>query len=338
MTSIKKYLGQEKEDITSWLARIVILLLEGIALHAVEHETEEHGEFRRQMRETIEAFELTTGGRDTLIIGGGALGALQLYNRSVERFIRNVGAERQAIIGLMTESVLKLANTSELAGQNLRGLETEIAKAHQLQDLRLLKSKIQDCLESICQEAARQEERARELAAQGANLADGLFPNDQATGLPGWQHAEAYIKEIMDAARPSFVLVLFLKNLDSVNRRVGFAAGDQVLAQVGRRVGGLLANGDKLFRWRGPCFVAVLERSGPTDQVLAEAAKIGGVSLEKEIESQGRSSFFKASLTWKLTRLRDATEADEIIRKIDAFSAEQSQAKPNAARNQARIS
>jgi len=40
MTSIKKYLGQEKEDITSWLARIVILLLEGIALHAVEHETE----------------------------------------------------------------------------------------------------------------------------------------------------------------------------------------------------------------------------------------------------------------------------------------------------------
>jgi GGDEF domain-containing protein len=325
MLSFKKYLEQEREDVTSWLARIVILLLEASALHAVEHDPEEHAEFRRQIRETIEKFEQTTANREALIIAGEAVKTWQIYNRSVERFIRNLSAEKQGIIGSMTESLLKLAHTSELSGQSLRSVEKELAKACQLQDVRILRSRLQDCLAAICQEAARQEERARELKATGNRPAPA--PHDPVTGLPGLQQAEARIQEIVNANRAGFVLVLCVRNLDSVNRRVGFAAGDQILQLIGNSVGRALTGADQLFRWRGPCFVAVMERSGGQEQVMAEAARIGSISLEKEIEGQGRSLFFKTSMAWTLIRLRDIPESGDVFIRIDTFAAEQNKPK-----------
>jgi GGDEF domain-containing protein len=327
MTSLKKYLEQEKEDVASWLARIVILLLEATALHAVDYDPEEHAEFRRQTRETIENFEETNGSRNALIIAGGAVKSLQLYNKGVERFIRNLSAEKQAIIGTVTESFLKLAHASERAGQNLRSIERELATACQLQDVRALKSKMYDCLETICQEAARQEERARELKVPGTNLANSSAPYDQITGLPSLQHAEARIKEIIEAEGAGYVVVLFVKNLDSINRRVGYAAGDQILTLLSQKVAQNMLAGDQLFRWRGPCFVAVLERAEKPDKVLAEAAKLGSIVLEKEIEAQGRSLFLKAQMAWTLMQLQNVPQAGEVSVRIDAFTAQQTQPK-----------
>jgi GGDEF domain-containing protein len=325
MVSFKKYLSQEKEDVTSWLIRIVVLLLEATSLHAIEHDPDELAEFRRQIGETIEKFEQTTVSRDTLIIAGEAVRSLQSYNQSVERFIRNLSAEKQAIISSMTETFIKLAHTSEVSGQNLRGIEKELAKASKLQDLRLLKGKMQDCLETISQEAARQEELARELKTPGNN---SLITHDQVTGLPTWQHAEARIKEMIDTRKAGYVLVLVVKNLDNVNRRVGYAVGDQILTLIGQSVGRCLSGADQLFRWRGPCFIAVLERSTKHAQVLAEAAKIGSISLEKEVEAQGRSLFFKTALAWTLIRFHDTSQTGEISKQIDAFAAEPDGAKP----------
>jgi GGDEF domain-containing protein len=305
----------------------VILLLEASALHAVEHDPDEHAEFRRQMRETIEKFERTTDERDTLIIAGEAVKSLQIYNKSVERFICSISGEKQGIIGAMTESLLKLAHTSELAGHRLRMIEKELGTACQLHDVRLLKSKLQDCLAIICQEAARHEQQARESKLAETNPANTLGLSDQLTGLPVLKHAEARIKEIIDAGKAGYALVLCVKNLETVNRRVGFAAGDQILTLIPKSVARCLSGGDRLFRWRGPCFVAVMERSESHDRVLAEAALIGSISLEKEIEGQGRSMIFKASMAWTLIRLNDAPLAGEISRKIDAFAAEQHQPK-----------
>jgi GGDEF domain-containing protein len=330
MLSFKKYLNEEKDDMTSWLVRIVMLLLEATALHAIDYDPDELVEFRRQIRQTIEKFEQTTVSHSTLIIAGEAVRSLQIYNQSVERFIRNVGAEKQTIIAEMTEAFLKLAHASELSGQNLRRIEKDLAKACKVQDLRLLKSKMHECLETISQEAARQEERARELKAPGTNLIDAPARYDQLTGLPTWQHAEARIKEIIDGERPGYVLVMVVKNLDSVNRRVGFAVGDQILTLIGQSVGRHLSGADQLFRWRGPCFVAVIERSKKYDHVLAEAAKIGSISLEKEIEAQGRSMFFKAAMAWTLLRFNNTSLAVEISKQIDEFAAEPIEPKPGA--------
>jgi GGDEF domain-containing protein len=327
MLSFKKYLSQEKEDMTSWLIRIVILLLDATALHAIDHDPDELQEFRRQIGETIEKFEETTVSRDTLIIAGEAVRSLQIYNQSVERFIRNLTAEKQAIIGSMTETLIKLVHTSEMSGQTLRGIEKELAKASKLQDLRLLKGKMLDCLETISLEAARQEEWARELKTPGDNSAITLGPYDQVTGLPTWQHAEARITEMIEARRAGYVLVLFVKNLDNVNRRVGFAVGDQILTLIGQSVGRCLSGADQLFRWRGPCFIAVMERSTKHAFVMAEAAKIGSISLEKEVEAQGRSLFFKAAMAWTLIRFNDTSQAREISKQIDAFAAEPDESK-----------
>jgi GGDEF domain-containing protein len=330
MISFKKYLTQEKEDVTSWLIRIVILLLEASALHAVEYDPEEYAVFRRQMRETIDKFEQTTESRDTLIIAGEAVKLVQMYNQSVERFIKNLNAERQGIIGAMTESILKLVNTSETAGQTLRKIGKELSAACQLQDVRLLKSKLKDCLERICEEAGLHEERASKLKTPAGHALLALSPKDQVTGLPGLRNAEARIKEIAEGEGLGYVVALFVKNLDSVNRRIGFAAGDEILALIGQKAGRFLLPEDQLFRWRGPCFVALIERSENHDHVLAEAAKIASFRVEKEIESEGRNLFFKASIAWALIPIHDGSDSGEVSRKIDIFAAGQNQPVANA--------
>jgi GGDEF domain-containing protein len=328
MLSLKKYLDKENDDLTSYLLRIVILLLEATSLHAVEHDSEEYDEFRRQIRATIEKFEQTTQSRDTLIIAGEAVKSLQIYNKSVEKFIRNLSAEKQSIISAMTEYFLKLAGATDLAAQNLRQVEKELGQACQLHDVRLLKSKMQDCLDAICQEAAHEEERAREFKTPVIDFVNSLGAHDQVTGLPGLLHAEARIKALAHANRPAYILALFLRNLEIVNRRVGFAAGDRILALAGQRVGRSLSGGDQLFRWRGPCFVVVMERSEARSEVVAEAGKIAAVALEEEIQSNGRSLFFKASMAWTLIGIRDTPQVSEITRKIDDFAARHNQPKP----------
>ena len=336
MISFKKLLGQETEDITSWLVRVVVLLLEATALHAIEHDPDECAAFRQEIRETIEKFERTTDSRDTLILAGAAVKSLQTYNRSVERFIASLSSEKQAVISLMSESLLKAAHAGEPAAQNLRRIERELAAASRLPDIRALKGRLGDCLDTICQEVARREEQASDSKASESDPAKMLGPHDQVTGLPAWQHAQARIRDLSGKGTPCYVLVLFLRNLDIVNRRVGFAAGDQILTLFGQRVAQFLSGTDQLFRWRGPCFVAVLERSESHDHVMAEAAKISSFSMEKEIQSQGRSLFFKTSMAWTLIQIHDGLQASEISRKIDAFAAEQH--KPKAAALDTRLS
>jgi GGDEF domain-containing protein len=330
MLSFKQYLSQEKEDLTSWLIRIVTILLNATALHAIEHDPDELIDFRRQIGEIIEKFEQTTASRDTLIIAGEAVRALQIYNQSVEKFIRNVSAEKQAVIGAMTEALLKLANNNELAGQNLVNIEKELAKATKLQDLRLLRARMHDCVKTLCEGAALREERGRDLKAPGNSLANELGPYDQLTGLPTWRHAEARIQEMIDEDRAGYALGLFVKNLDSVNRRAGYSVGDQILTLIGQSVGRCLSGTDQLFRWRGPCFIAVLERTKKHAEVAAEAAKIGAITLEKEVETQGRSMFFKTAMTWKLIRIQNTSQVEEISAQIEAFAAEPGEHKPGA--------
>jgi GGDEF domain-containing protein len=336
MISLKRFLEHEKQEkqekhekeeegcSTSGLVGIVAPLLEAIAQYAVEHDVEEHNVFRRQMAETIEKFERTTGDGETSIITREAIQSLQIYNRSVEKFIGNLSGEKQSVIKGMTELVVKLAGTSELAATNLRKIETDLSQACLLQDMRQLKSKMQACLEMIGQEAARQEERAKELRTPPAPRT----PQDQVTGLPGLQDAEARIKELSDAKRPAYVVPMYLTNLDMVNRKAGFAAGDRILMLVGERVRPLLSGTDQIFRWRGPCFVIVIERSQKRIDVVAEAGKIAAIGLEQEIEAEGQRLLFKAAIAWTLIGVRDVAQAAEISKRIDDFAGRHSQPRP----------
>jgi GGDEF domain-containing protein len=301
------------------MRRGLLLVLEALAQHAIEYNYDECCTFQRQIRETRDKFEDTTDGQTAVALTTEAIDLIRDQNQEVEKFIRALAAEKQAIIHLMSESLLKVCARSEATAQNLRALEKELAKAFQLEEIRSLKAKMAGALDAICVEAQAQEEQLRELQPAVTVLSQKGASIDAVTGLPGMTEAEAAFRDVSKAGSPAYVVALTVRNLDVVNRRVSFAAGNRLLMLFSQEISQRLSVKDRLFRWRGPCFVALLPRDTGLASVRQEAAKFGSISKERTIEDNHSSIFFKMSTAWRLFQIPRASELSELSNQIDAF-------------------
>jgi hypothetical protein len=90
----------------------------------------------------------------------------------------------------------------------------------------------------------------------------------------------------------------------------------------GQHLAQRLSSNDRLFRWRGPGFLALMDRTGPEISIRAEIARMVSARLEQEIELGGRSVLLPIGASWMLTSVADST-LDKVSKKLDAFSAAQ---------------
>jgi GGDEF domain-containing protein len=125
------------------------------------------------------------------------------------------------------------------------------------------------------------------------------------------------------AGTRAYAAPFFLKSLQVINKRFGYATGDQILLRYSQHLAGHLKEEDQLFRWRGPCFVAILERFEEPDTVRSEVLRIASIGLEHSVESGDRSMLFMVSTAWDLIPISKSSDIAKISRKIDAFAADQ---------------
>ena len=113
-----------------------------------------------------------------------------------------------------------------------------------------------------------------------------------------------------------------MNRIQSVNRRFGYAAGDQMLKKFSDLFGGTLGKADRLFRWHGPALVALLEREESIHAVQAEIRKLSSKRLEGVLEL-GEGTLLPVSASWLVLAL-DSSAAD-IANAIEKFIAGQVQ-------------
>jgi GGDEF domain-containing protein len=304
----------EKNDLPTTMARGLLLLLEAMALHAIEYDYEECSAYQRRIREIRDKLENTTDNRDVLVLVGEAIRLLQSHSHLLEAFNRAQASEKQSIIHLMTESLLKVSGRSESTAQELRSIEYELGKASRIGDIHALRTKLSKCLGVLYEESKSSQGRV-----QGGEKE--LGPYDQVTGLPGLAHAKARVAELAAAKTISYVVVLVLRNLNVLNRRLGFLAGDRALKLFGQQIARRLSGTDMLFRWRGPCFIVAFSRTGGAESVRVEASKLGSISIEQTVEED--RSFFKISAAWTVLPITNVVDVTELLMKIDVFVTEQ---------------
>jgi GGDEF domain-containing protein len=107
-----------------------------------------------------------------------------------------------------------------------------------------------------------------------------------------------------------------------INGRFGFPVGDRILMLFGQHIAQRLSKTDRLFRWRGPGFLAILDRTGPEISVRSELARMVSARLEPEIELAGRLVLLPVSSSWMVTGVANST-MEKISQKLAAFSAAQ---------------
>jgi diguanylate cyclase (GGDEF)-like protein len=144
--------------------------------------------------------------------------------------------------------------------------------------------------------------------------------HDALTGLPN----RAYLQERLGSLHSSAeakqsaysLLLLDLDHFKIVNDRFGHATGDQVLAQVGRRIAHNVRGLDMIGRWGGEEFLCLLpDVSRPSAEEIAERIRSG---LEAQpVEFQGRQIRVTSSIG-VATYPDDGRHPDALLAKADA--------------------
>ena len=332
MISLRSYIfGENSKNDAAAYRRIIGLFLQGISLHAVEGEKSDYDRFRANIEEFAKQITPDTSLGAILVAVGGALQAMEEYNRRTSKVVERQNGELQHMVSMLTQTLITVGSTGDASVAKLQDIEKSIERARLLEDIQLLKLRLGECLEAVRQESLRQksegqsalESLRKELENSRQRLGGGAptVDRDAATGLPSKNEALKAIEAAVASPHNKFLAIASVRRVQAVNARFGHAVGDRMLAAFAEHFQGNLAANDQLFRWHGPAFLAVLERSGSLEAVRTETCRFADAKLEKTVEVGSRTVMLPISATWSIFNVTPPIE--ELFRKLEAFMAAQ---------------
>ena len=330
MISFKPYLFKDQEAENAY-RRIIGLFLQGIALHAVEGDKSDYERFRSDIDEFAKHIGPEAPLSELLVQVGGALRAMEDYNRRTSKVIRRQNTELQNMVSMLTQTVITIGSGGEESVTKLQDIEKSIERARMLEDIQLLKLRLGECLEAVREEAQRQktagqstlESLKQELENSRERMGSikAVVDLDAATGLPSKKEALKAIQAAVEAPRNKFLVVAAVSRVQAVNARFGYAVGDRVLAAFAEHFKGNLAARDQVFRWHGPALIALIEREDRLEKVRTEIRRFADMKLEKTVEVASRTVLLPISASWSIFAVAAPTE--ELLKKMEAFTAAQ---------------
>jgi GGDEF domain-containing protein len=104
-----------------------------------------------------------------------------------------------------------------------------------------------------------------------------------------------------------------------VNVRFGRQAGDDLLAFYAVHLGRSMTRRDRLFRWTGPAFVALVEREENATQVREEISRYANRRLSRTVTVGARSVLLPVGASWTILAGHDGTSVQSLVRQIETF-------------------
>lgn len=142
-----------------------------------------------------------------------------------------------------------------------------------------------------------------------------LAQHDAITGLPNRSYARQHFAGRQDAGSPMALLLVDLDEFKAINDSLGHAAGDELLAEVARRLRAAVRRQDLVTRFGADVFLVVLDgQSGEAELAAAESAIRS--ALDAPVQLQGHSLRVTASMGAGL-HPRDGEDFDTLLRSTD---------------------
>jgi GGDEF domain-containing protein len=209
-------------------------------------------------------------------------------------------------------------------------IERKMEQASTLDDIRLLRLRLQDCLTIVREESVRlrsesdarmvaSQEKIESISSPEAGLGPGVIAVDPVTCLENYAAAEKLIFERISEGKACAMALFVAGKLVMVNRRFGRTMGDEVLFMVAQHISKSLPPNSILFRWRGPALAAVVEIQPSFEEVSRKLARIAGAQLEKSIDEGGRIALVPISLLLFTQRIGVNSDTHEVFKAMDQF-------------------
>lgn len=312
------------------LTQVVSLLLEKLISGAVIADDDEYAAFRADINR-MQAFVRQEPSPEKIVFtAGSATLVMEAYNRSINDIVRKERKELKNIVTLMTETVAAIAGENGKSIEKLRDIRG-LLESRGAADLDALKQQLGECLRVFREETLRQKEEAeseimalrREIELGARTVASPeLHALDSATNLPPKEACVHAMHESIPPGKRRYVVVMVVTRLQAINARFGYEVGSRVLRHFGEFMQQQLSPGDRLFRWRGPALVALLESTEPLDQIRNRIRRIMELRVEQTLDIEGRSVMIPVSAAWSAFQIITTVAAAE--KQIEIFTASQS--------------
>jgi GGDEF domain-containing protein len=330
MISLKSYLSRDTESEAAY-RRIIGLFLQGISLHSVEGDKADYDRFREDIDKCLSILSPETPTSELLLVVGGALRAMEDYNQRTSKLVRRQNTELQHMVSMLTQTIITIGDSSENSVNRLQNIERSIESTQAVEDIRILKLRMSECLEAVRDEAVRQRRDGRDAleslrkeleSSQELMGSRTIKPDlDAATGLPGKAEAERAIRAAMESPKGKFLMIAVCGRVQAVNARFGYAVGDGMLEAFAQHFKKRLSARDQLFRWHGPALAALLDRAERLDRVRTEIRQFADTRFDKTVEVGLRTVLIPISATWSIFPL--APPLDAFLKQLEAFTAAQ---------------
>lgn len=321
MISLKKSIADNETE--QALMRAIQLLLQGMGLHAVAGDPDDHAEFRREIDKTLQRVDEVTSTGDLVVQAKLALNALEIYNRRTLSYLRLPAMELQAMVKMLTSTVSTIAEAGGENVRRLRDIEQQVQFASLIEDVRQIKTKLGECLEGIRRESERQKaETNRTVDQLNQDLSrvqkEKLPKTDEATGLPSRSQAEEAIGKACQEGAQAYALAVQIDRIRIFNSRFGYEVGDELLRYLAGFLRKQLPEKDLLFRWSGPTLVALLFRPHDLERVRDEIGRIMDFKHEHTVQTASRTVLLPISARWAIFPMM--APLAHLLQKVDSFA------------------
>jgi len=330
MISISKYWKQRAPDENGALRRALGLVLQSLDLHTVLGDEADYAQFRSGMQGILSRFGDETPAEEVLIIVAEAVTAFREYSERTTRYRKAQAAEYQQMVAMFTDTITATSHASDRTVGRLQDIERKLERAAVIEDVRVLRMQLNECLESIREEIQRQENERSASKSQtpaadpafSAMMVSQVQDMDAVTGIPGRAAAERALEEARTRGGQWYAVVVVASRLASINSRFGYAVGDRLLRKLSDGIRSGLSAEDRVFRWSGPCIIALLLRTAPEHEIKTELLRITSAFKEDLVEIGNRSVLLPMSVIGAVFPLKEPTRI--ICEKIDLFVGSQS--------------
>jgi GGDEF domain-containing protein len=243
--------------------------------------------------------------------------------------------ELQHMLSLATEAVSSICSASDDCTARLDQIEEQIEETSGIEGVRVLRFRLEECLQSLREHSRHQKEEMSRLLAQlreqveaanGAKYLENkaLSPVvDRLSGLETREAAEQALAAALERGGPSYAALFVVDRLHLINAQFGYSTGDRVLRAFCGHLKSFLSPKDQLFRWTGPAFVGLLDRGEDPAEIQSDIERIAGFKLEAAVQIGNRSILLPVNCASVLVPLAEASTLADVTARLDAFTSEQ---------------